>query len=134
MVMLLSQADSLKEQLTLKHLHTLQGTWEFVSGTRQARLIITGTQFQITFTNGDQYQGTFKLDPMSRPKAIDLVIEDGPERHKGKESKGIYLLDNDHLMLFPGVPGSGDRLEAFPEPEDRTHLRLVFRKNKTARV
>jgi uncharacterized protein (TIGR03067 family) len=131
MVMLLSQPDSLKDLLTVKHLHTLQGVWDFVSGTRQARLHITDNQFVILFTNGDQYEGRFRLDPTSRPKSIDLVIDEGPERHRGKESKGIYLLDNDHLLLCPGVPGSGERLEAFPEPEDRTHLRLVLRKNKS---
>jgi uncharacterized protein (TIGR03067 family) len=125
--------DSLRHQLTRKQLQTLQGAWEFVWGTRDARLVIDGNSYQITFKNGDVYQGTFELDPMSRPNAIDLRIDDGPERHRGKESRGIYLLDSDHLMLCPGVPGSGDRLAAFPEPDDRTQLRLVFRKNKTAR-
>jgi uncharacterized protein (TIGR03067 family) len=132
MATLLSQADSLKDLLALKHLHTLQGAWEFVTGTREARLVITGHHFLITFKNGDEYLGSFALDPTSRPKAIDLVIDEGPERHKGKESRGIYLLDNDHLLLCPGIPGSGERPEVFPEPEDRSRLHLVFRKNKNA--
>src|SRR5947209_17790057 len=130
--MLLSQPDSLKDTLTRKDQQRAQGVWEFVSGTRQAHLVITGEHFVMTFKNGDTYLGTFQLDPTSRPKAIDLTIDEGPERHKGKLSRGLYLLDNDHLVLCPGVPGSGQRPEVFPVPEDRTQLRLVFRKNKEA--
>jgi uncharacterized protein (TIGR03067 family) len=124
----LSQGATLKETLTRKDLHRLQGAWEFVSGSRQARLSVTEDCFTIEFANGDVYRGPFRLDPTTKLKAIDLELSDAPERHRGKTVLGIYLLDGQLLVFCPGVPGSSERPTFFPDPDDRERMRLVFRK------
>jgi uncharacterized protein (TIGR03067 family) len=128
MVRLLSQDDTLKDALTRKDLQRLQGAWEFVAGSRRARLSIDDDRFQIEFANGDLYAGFFQLDPTRKLKAIDLSLDEAPERHRGKVVLGVYLLDGHLLVICPGVPGSGQRPDSFPEPGDRERMRLVFRK------
>ena len=37
------------------------------------------------------------LDPTTKPKQIDIVPLDGPEKEKGKTFRGIYRLEGDQL-------------------------------------
>ena len=132
MVALQTENDTLQGTLARKDLAKLQGTWHYAAGTRVADLVVSDDGFTIRFKNGDVYAGTFRLDPTHRPKAIDLTIADGPDRHMGKESLGLYVLDGHRLELCPGVPGSGERLAALPGPDDRETLWIVFEREKSA--
>ena len=58
-----------------------------------------------------------------------MTVEEGPVRHRGKVSLGIYKLEGDRLHWSPGDPGDG-RPASFPAPEDHAHLYLVLQKNK----
>jgi uncharacterized protein (TIGR03067 family) len=107
----------------------LQGIWGFVSGQRKAELLIAGDHFTVKFRNGDLYMGTFALVTARKVKHIDMTIEEGPERHRGKVSRGIYRLDGDELHWSPGDPGA-DRPAGFPEPADRTCLYLILRRER----
>jgi uncharacterized protein (TIGR03067 family) len=127
---LLLDPDLFKESAARKDKESLQGTWNFVSGVREAQLLIAGDHFTVRFRTGEIYVGTYHLDPTRKPKAMDLAISEGPPRHRGKTALAIYDLDGDHLIWCPAEPGVGDRLRAFPPEEDLKHLCLIFRRDR----
>lgn len=127
---LLLEAEAARESAAARDKGRLQGAWDSIRGPRGAQLLIAGDHFTVKFKNGDIYLGTFRLDPTARPKAIDMTIEEGPERHRGKTSLGIYDLDGEHLIWAPSQPGMAERLHAFPPDDDATHLCIVFRHEK----
>src|SRR5262245_57662596 len=108
----------------------LQGCWSYISGIREAQLLIVGDHFALKFDNGENYIGRFQLDPTHKPKAMDMVVLEGPERHKGKTASCIYELDGLHLTWCPGAPGKGERPLGFPPADDAEHLCVVFRREK----
>jgi uncharacterized protein (TIGR03067 family) len=108
----------------------LQGTWNFVSGSREAQLVIDGEQFTVRFKNGDAYRGTFALDPIARPKRMDMTIVEGPERHRDKTARCIYALDGNRLLWAAGKPGEDEAPKFFPPPEDKEHAHIVFERPK----
>ena len=108
----------------------LQGTWSFVAGIRPAQLLIAGSHFTMTFGNGTIYMGTFRVDPTHKPRAMDMVVEEGPDRHRGKTALCIYEFDGERLIWAPAEPGVGGRPQAFPPLDDPLHLCLVFRHEK----
>jgi uncharacterized protein (TIGR03067 family) len=103
----------------------LQGIWNYVSGQRKAELLIAGDHFAVKFRNGEVYMGTYRLAPGRKLKRIDMKVEAGPDRHRGKMSLGIYRFEAGRLHWAPGEPG-GERPGAFPGPEDRQRLYLVL--------
>lgn len=124
------ERDLLREESARKDRERLQGVWSFVSGQREAQLLVSGEHFTMRFRNGDIYVGTFTLDPTHRPRAMDLHIQEGPEQYRGKRALAIYEFDGDHLIWCPGEPGKEDRLRAFPPAGDRDHLCIIFRREK----
>src|SRR5437660_10687372 len=114
---MLCDAEAVKGEAVRRDRDKLQGTWSFLSGKREADLLVAGDHFTIRFKNGDIYVGTFHLDPTRHPRAMDMVIHEGPARFKGKTALAIYEFDGDHLIWCPAEPGRADRLRAFP-PED----------------
>jgi uncharacterized protein (TIGR03067 family) len=119
-----------REEAARRDRDRLQGTWGFVSGKREAQLLIQGNHFTMRFRNGDIYVGTFTLDPANRPKAMDLTIDEGPEQYRGKKALAIYELDSEHLIWCPSEPGRDERLRAFPHEDDHGHLCIIFRREK----
>jgi uncharacterized protein (TIGR03067 family) len=112
----------------------LQGTWDFLAGTREAQLVVVGNHYTVRFRNGDVYCGTFTLGVTDRPKTMDMHIAEGPERHKGMHSLAIYALDGDRLIWSTGKPGSAQRPRFFPAREDREPLCIVFQRQKEHRT
>ncbi|HWG42097.1 MAG TPA: TIGR03067 domain-containing protein [Gemmataceae bacterium] len=127
---LLLDLDLAREAAARKDRDRLQGTWNFVSGIREAQMLIAGDHFTVKFTSGDIYLGTFTLDPTSKPRMMDMTISEGPAKHRGKTSLIIYELDGDHLIWCPAEPGTGNRLRSFPPEEDTRHLCIIFRREK----
>jgi uncharacterized protein (TIGR03067 family) len=119
-----------KEEVARKDRERLQGSWVFVSGKREAHLLIAGDHFTMRFKSGDIYVGTLEVDPTHKPRAMDLHIEEGPERYRGKTAPAIYEFDGDHLIWCPAEPGAYERPRAFPPDEDRSHLCIIFRREK----
>jgi len=117
-------------ELARKDKERLQGRWSFVSGTREAQMEILGDHFTIHFKNGETYIGTFVLHSTRKPKAVDMVITEGPDRYKGKTALAIYALDGQHLIWSPARPGLGERPAFFPLAEDKEHLCVVFHHDK----
>jgi uncharacterized protein (TIGR03067 family) len=111
-------------------LERLQGSWLFVAGRRHAAILISGGRFSVRFKDGYTYTGTFDLVPGVLPRAIDMFIEDGPERHKGKTALCVYELIGSRLRWCATEPGTRERLTAFPSVEDPNHLCLVFQREE----
>jgi len=128
MVALRQETESLREILARDDAACLQGTWGYEAGRRVSQVAFAGDRFTVRFASGDVYHGTYTLDPLHHPKAIDLHIEDGPERHRGKTCQAIYIVEDGRLVLCPGVPGSDVRPRFFPHGDDPSHLMLRFRR------
>src|SRR3954470_16067254 len=122
-------AGRAREEAARRDRDRMQGVWKFVSGKREAKLLISGEHFTMHFRNGDVYLGTFTLDAAARPKAMDMLITEGPEAHKGKTSLAIYEFDGDHVIWCPAEPGRDERLRAFPSQEADA-LCIIFKREK----
>ena len=105
-------------------LDALQGAWESVAGTRQARLLVAGRKFCFEFAGGDIYIGTLDLPASGQ---LDMHVEEGPAEHRGL-SPCLYQLDGGVLRWCPGRPNSGKRPSRFPDVDDSRYLSLVFRR------
>lgn len=108
-------------------LERLQGAWMAVAGRRQAEFLIAGNRIAVHFSDGDVYLGSFTLDHDGRHHTIDVHVEEGPPRHKGRVAQGIYEVDGDVLRYCTASPGQDGRPSAFAEA-DPLHLCLVFRR------
>jgi uncharacterized protein (TIGR03067 family) len=95
-VVLFLGADAAKDDSS-----KLQGTWQAVSSNKGGQDDPNADQHSMTFEKdtvvikrGDQVilKGTFKLDAAKSPRHIDIDIEEGPEKLKGKTGHGIYEL------------------------------------------
>jgi uncharacterized protein (TIGR03067 family) len=108
-----------------------QGTWRAVSfehdgkqtpteKLKPIRLTVEGTAYH--FQNGDfSERGTYQFHPDADPKALDIVVGQGPD--KGKVYLVIYQVEGDRLTIclesenkhrpkeFTGKAGSGCVLE-----------------------
>ena len=120
------------DEAVKKEYKNFTGTWKFVSlevdgvnvgieAVKEARLIIKGNEFSMKSPEGT-HKGTYKVDLSKKPKQIDIVFTEGPE--KDKTLLGIYELDGDTYkvciamennknrpMEFASKPGSGNVLE-----------------------
>lgn len=123
-------AQKARDEAARRDRDRLQGVWRFVSGRREAQLLISGDHYTMRFRNGDIYLGTYSLDATARPKAMDLSIHEGPEQFRGKKALAIYEIDGEHLIWCPAEPGREDRLRAFPGEDDLDHLCIIFRREK----
>jgi uncharacterized protein (TIGR03067 family) len=92
---------------------TLAGTWlpsaaelggqPFPDEVRKTiKLVVKGDKYTVTV--GPQVdQGTVKLDPSAKPKALDITGTDGP--NKGKTILAIYERDGDTLRICYDLSG-----------------------------
>jgi uncharacterized protein (TIGR03067 family) len=125
--------DRVREEAARRDRERMQGMWKFVSGKREAQLLISGDHFTMRFRNGDIYVGTFTLDALAKPRAMDLTIQEGPEAFRGKTALAIYEFDGDHLIWCPAEPGRENRHGCFPAPDDG-HLCIIFHREKNGQT
>jgi uncharacterized protein (TIGR03067 family) len=108
----------------------LQGTWLSVSGRREAEFIIAGYLFAVHFADGEVYMGAFQLNSRARPKTIDMRIDEGPTKHRGKIARCIYEVDGDTLRWCAAEPGAEKLMTHFPSVHDTRHLSMVFQRKQ----
>jgi uncharacterized protein (TIGR03067 family) len=106
----------------------LQGTWLFVEGRRKAELYVCGNHLTVHFADGDIYMGTFILNGDGIVGSIDVLIEEGPTRHRGRIALGIYEVQGDTLYWCTASPGPLDRPLSFHETTPDL-LSMVFRRD-----
>ena len=88
-------------------LQRLQGTWVSVAGRREAELLVAGRLFTFRYKGGEVYMGAFWLDPSRAPRAMDMRIDEGPGKHRGRVALCVYDLDGEQLRGAP--PSRGPR-------------------------
>jgi uncharacterized protein (TIGR03067 family) len=109
--MLIATEDS-KEGIIRKELKKLEGTWVPTSGKadgsvaspkelRKMKVVIARGKWVLHF-EGKTAEANFKIDPMKKPKTIDLY----PKAAKGQMVVGIYLLDGDTLKICLPEPST----------------------------
>jgi uncharacterized protein (TIGR03067 family) len=113
----------------------LQGTWEMVEAERggqkvgeelgKVKLSFQGDALVLTM-GGEDKQATFKLDPTQKPKAIDVMPQDGSE--KGKTLRAIYSLDGDTLKLCLDDRGDQERPTEFTTKGGTSLMLLVLKR------
>jgi uncharacterized protein (TIGR03067 family) len=122
--------DQAKEKRTMTDHERIQGTWELVSGERNAKpfpdelikhvtLIFSGNELT-TKTKERSTKATFKLDQSKKPKVIDLHMD-------GEVGKGIYDLDQDILKIAHGEVGDA-RPSEFPKAGSGLTVLILKRK------
>ncbi len=134
---LLLAAQGAREAAVKKDLEKLRGTWRYeslvVEGTKadeddfkNARLVCEGEKF--TMNDGTAtYRGTLHLDPAKKPRTIDVVFTDGPE--KGKTSFGIYEVEGDTFKVCIGLAGK-ERPTEFVSKPGSGHVLEVLKREK----
>jgi uncharacterized protein (TIGR03067 family) len=108
-------------------LQDLQGAWVSVNGRRGADFLVAGKQFAVRFWDGEIYMGTFELDPVARPRTMDMCIQEGPH-HRGRTALCIYELEGDLLRWCVANLERRDRPAGFPAEEDGRSLCLLLRR------
>jgi uncharacterized protein (TIGR03067 family) len=128
------QADAGK-----KDLKALEGTWKAVKGEENGAPVKEGAikQFELTI-KGDKYtlrvngeeteQGTLKLDPTKKPKAVDFKITKGDD--EGKDQHGLYQIEGDRFTLCFAPPGK-DRPKQLKTEAGSEQTLIVFERLKS---
>jgi uncharacterized protein (TIGR03067 family) len=122
---------------TKKELERFRGTWKYVSmeaeGTKVApeplagiKLVLDGDKFTQTDPQAT-YRGTFSVSVKTRPKTIDVIFTEGPE--KGKAFKGIYELEGDTYKVCLAVPDH-ERPKVFASKPESGHVLSVLKREK----
>ena len=117
----------------------LLGTWiatkaeqdgKAAEGVVGHRLFLTGNRFEIQSKDGKPlYEGTFRLDPSTKPAAIDFKHTEGTL--KGKAWKGIYALDGDTLTTCDNAPDlDKGRPAAFEAKRGSGYVLITFKRAK----
>jgi len=123
-----SSDESVKNELS-----KMAGTWIAVSAERDGekrskddikdlKFVVKGDKWAITL-EGQEYQGTLKIDPTKTPKESDSIMEDG------QIVKAIYKVDDKHLTLCWRGPGE-DRPKEFVSKADSGINLVVFKRAK----
>jgi RNA polymerase sigma factor (sigma-70 family) len=112
----------------------LRGTWVAISGevggkqvpeaaVKGFKMVFGDGKFTLE-TDGKSTEGTFKLNPAAKPKAIDTTVD-------GKTALAIYSLDGDKLKLCSDEDGT-NRPTEFATKASVRHVLLIFKREKPA--
>jgi uncharacterized protein (TIGR03067 family) len=129
-----------KDDAVKKDLAALAGTWVPVSVEIDGRklgdeelkgvAVTYGASGKISVRRGDKVigEGTFKIDPGKKPKAIDYKQTSEGE-DKGKTALGIYEVEGDTLKLCT-VPEGKERPAEFSSKPGSGHYLRVYKREK----
>jgi uncharacterized protein (TIGR03067 family) len=138
---LLIAGDGLTDDAVKKDYQRLSGTWKLVSAVedgkevpendvKKTRLVTDGDKFTITGDAelGTSASGTFTIDPTQKPKAVDSIQNDGP--NKGKKILGIYEIIDDNNKRACWAPLGKERPTEFASKPGSGHLLQVWKRDK----
>lgn len=93
---------------------------------RNMKLVIVGDKYAVK--SGDETDfGTVKLDPAQKPKTLDIIGTDGP--NKGKTVLAIYELSGDSLKVCYALTGTRRPTE-FKSKGDAAFLLVIYKRIK----
>lgn len=112
----------------------LQGEWTYTvvemngekldaAAFKGAKMSLKGNAFIALM--GVEYTGTWKLDPTTTPKSLDLTFASGPE--KGNKAMGIYKLDGDTWTICLAVTAK-ERPKEFAAPKGSGYALEVLKR------
>jgi uncharacterized protein (TIGR03067 family) len=99
-----------------KDLEKVAGTWQLISREKDGKnaaddevkrttLVLTGDKYSIQVDGKTVEEGTFRIDPSQKPKAIDVH----PTKPEGKVQLGIYeMAEADTIRVCFTHPGSAE--------------------------
>ena len=93
---------------------------------KEAKLTITDGKYSVDFA-GTKDEGTLKIDADKKPKTIDIIGTEGP--NKDKTIPSIYELDGDILKICYTLEGK-DRPAAFESKEGTETLFVTYKRAK----
>ena len=67
------------------------------------KLVVEGDKYAVTVGKSPLDKGTTKIDPAAKPKTMDIIGTDGP--NKGKTFLAIYELNGDTLRVCYDLTG-----------------------------
>ena len=117
----------------------LQGIWIATKAERDGkaasdvvrhRLAFAGDRFQIQSKDAKSlYAGTVRVDPSTKPAAIDFEHTEGSL--KGKAWKGIYALDGDTLIICDNAENLDKRRPAAYQAKSGSgYVLITFKRAK----
>jgi uncharacterized protein (TIGR03067 family) len=115
----------------------IQGTWlasaaeiggkPFPEEVRKSiKLTLKDGKYTVTLGNSRD-QGTIKLDPSAKPKALDITGTDGP--NKGRTILAIYALNGDTLTICYDLSGKSRPTE-FKTTEGSQLFLVTYQREK----
>ena len=128
-----------KEEAVAKELQAFKGTWRMSSKEVDGKKLSEEEIKDVIATNdgsgkfsvrrGDKAlgEGTVKLDPTKKPKAIDVTFTEG--ERKGKTVLGIYEIDSDAFRVCVANPGD-ERPAEFSSRVGSGCILIVFQRAK----
>jgi uncharacterized protein (TIGR03067 family) len=120
-------------------LKAIQGAWQVVEVAtadglvpadeiKGAKVTIKDNKLTLEGLDKEKKEFTFKLDPSTKPKSVDLISLDGT--FKGQTTLGIYALDGDSLKFCLGNQESKVRPKAFKADKESDLLVLSLKRVK----
>jgi len=93
---------------------------------KSIKLTLKDGKYTVTLGNSRD-QGTIKLDPSAKPKALDITGTDGP--NKGRTILAIYALNGDTLTICYDLSGKSRPTE-FKTTEGSQLLLVTYQREK----
>jgi uncharacterized protein (TIGR03067 family) len=124
------------EEAARRELEKLQGNWTAVAyevdgkpasekELKAMKLSIAGDRS--TFQSGDvTRKGTYRLDPTRKPKTLDIVFTEGPDKESSYQA--IYKLEDDQLEVCHGA--GKDRPSEFASKPGSGYVHVIWKRTK----
>ncbi len=130
-------ADDPKDAAAKKESEKLVGTWKVTKAEHDGQpdkalmnavtTFAADGKFTAKFADGMAGDGTYKLDPSKKPKAIEIMMNFGA--NKGKSHEGIYALEGETLKICSSDPGK-PRPKEFATKADSGQMLFVLTRAK----
>jgi uncharacterized protein (TIGR03067 family) len=130
-------ADVAGDDQAKKELDKLKGKWKLVTleqqgmkgEVKEANIVTISDDKYVQTRDGKEVErGQVKIDATKKPRTIDLVIQDGPD--KGKTQLGVYELTDDTWKIALSMPGDTERPKDVAPSANPRHVLVTLKREK----